>query len=54
MLVKKGGVSLENPYPNPHPEWLAEKSWSEVVKFTNLTALPLREHVKNNVKYDFK
>jgi hypothetical protein len=32
-----GGVGLENPYPNPAPKWLSDKSWSEIVRAsTNL------------------
>ena len=27
-----GGVGLENPHPNPAPEWLGDKSWSEIVR----------------------
>ncbi|XP_071052042.1 dynein axonemal heavy chain 3 isoform X2 [Onthophagus taurus] len=34
-----GGVALSNPYPNPAPDWLTEKSWSEVVRATNLTGM---------------
>ncbi|XP_054015460.1 dynein axonemal heavy chain 3-like [Hylaeus anthracinus] len=34
-----GGVALENPYPNPDPSWLTERSWSDVVKATNLRGL---------------
>ncbi|XP_020904626.1 dynein heavy chain 3, axonemal, partial [Exaiptasia diaphana] len=31
-----GGVALENPYPNPCPEWLLDKSWSEIVRASDL------------------
>jgi dynein heavy chain len=34
-----GGVALENPYPNPHPQWLTDKSWGEIVRASNLPAL---------------
>ena len=34
-----GGVALDNPFPNPAPEWLTDKSWSEVVRATNLPNL---------------
>jgi dynein heavy chain len=27
-----GGVGLENPHPNPAPQWLTDKSWSEIVR----------------------
>lgn len=33
-----GGVALENPFPNPAPAWLAEKSWGEVVRCSDLVA----------------
>lgn len=46
-----GGIALENPYPNPAPDWLSEKSWSEVVR---LSAMPqfakLMNHVSSNVQ----
>lgn len=31
-----GGVALDNPYKNPAPEWLSDKSWSEVVRASGL------------------
>ncbi|XP_077979573.1 dynein axonemal heavy chain 3-like isoform X2 [Glandiceps talaboti] len=34
-----GGVALDNPYPNPCPEWLSDKSWSEIVRSSNLKNL---------------
>ncbi|XP_017759468.1 PREDICTED: dynein heavy chain 3, axonemal [Eufriesea mexicana] len=34
-----GDVGLDNPYPNPDSTWLTEKSWSEVVRATNLPRL---------------
>ena len=34
-----GGVALENPFPNPAPEWLGDKSWGEIVRATNLPNL---------------
>ena len=34
-----GGVGLENPYPNPAPEWLSEKCWAEIVRASNLPNL---------------
>jgi dynein heavy chain len=34
-----GGVALENPYPNPCPDWLIEKSWSEIVRASDLPYL---------------
>ena len=34
-----GGVALDNPYSNPAPEWLSEKSWSEIVRASALPNL---------------
>ncbi|KAH8862796.1 Dynein heavy chain 3, axonemal [Schistosoma japonicum] len=34
-----GGVALDNPYPNPCPDWLSDKCWSEIVRATELPGL---------------
>ncbi len=34
-----GGVALENPHPNPFPQWLGEKSWGEIVRASDLESL---------------
>ena len=34
-----GGVALDNPHPNPFPQWLSEKSWGEIVRASNLKSL---------------
>jgi len=34
-----GGVALNNPYPNPAPDWLTDKSWSEIVRASQLPLL---------------
>nr|XP_031846529.1 dynein heavy chain 3, axonemal-like isoform X2 [Nomia melanderi] len=34
-----GGVALDNPFPNPDPTWLSERSWSKVVRATSLRSL---------------
>ncbi|VDO05387.1 unnamed protein product [Rodentolepis nana] len=34
-----GGVALENPHKNPAPDWLSEKSWSEIVRANDLPGL---------------
>lgn len=39
-----GGVALDNPYPNPCPDWLGDKNWSEIVRASDLPNLKeLRE-----------
>lgn len=45
-----GGVALDNPYPNPAPEWLTDKSWAEIVRASSLENLHgLMDHVESNV-----
>ncbi|KAK2854426.1 hypothetical protein Q7C36_006295 [Tachysurus vachellii] len=45
-----GGVALDNPHPNPAPEWLSDKAWSEVVRASKLPGLEgLFEDVRENV-----
>uniref|UniRef100_A0A4W6EFX0 Dynein axonemal heavy chain 3 n=1 Tax=Lates calcarifer TaxID=8187 RepID=A0A4W6EFX0_LATCA len=45
-----GGIALDNPYPNPAPEWLSEKSWSEIVRASKLPNLDgFFEHVQDNI-----
>lgn len=34
-----GGVALHNPHPNPAPEWLTDRAWSEIVRASNLPSL---------------
>uniref|UniRef100_A0A8I3RUY3 Dynein axonemal heavy chain 3 n=1 Tax=Canis lupus familiaris TaxID=9615 RepID=A0A8I3RUY3_CANLF len=44
-----GGVALDNPFPNPAPEWLSEKAWAEVVRASALPKLKgLMEHLEQN------
>uniref|UniRef100_A0A673TZU4 Dynein axonemal heavy chain 3 n=1 Tax=Suricata suricatta TaxID=37032 RepID=A0A673TZU4_SURSU len=44
-----GGVALDNPFPNPVPEWLSEKAWAEVVRASALPKLQgLMEHLGQN------
>ena len=33
-----GGVALENPFSNPATDWLTDKSWSEIVRCSQLSA----------------
>ncbi|XP_021267492.1 dynein heavy chain 3, axonemal isoform X1 [Numida meleagris] len=45
-----GGVALDNPHPNPAPDWLSDKSWAELVRASCLTNLQgLMEHVRQNI-----
>ncbi|XP_042293782.1 dynein axonemal heavy chain 3 [Sceloporus undulatus] len=45
-----GGVALDNPYPNPAPEWLSDKSWAEIVRASGLENLHgLMDHVQANI-----
>ncbi|XP_041084991.1 dynein heavy chain 3, axonemal-like [Polyodon spathula] len=45
-----GGVALENPHPNPAPDWLSDKSWSEIVRASSMESLHgLMEHVRSNI-----
>ncbi|NXN95540.1 DYH3 protein, partial [Rhinopomastus cyanomelas] len=45
-----GGVALDNPHPNPAPDWLSDKSWAEFVRASSLTNLQgLMEHVRDNL-----
>uniref|UniRef100_A0A3B5AK42 Dynein axonemal heavy chain 3 n=1 Tax=Stegastes partitus TaxID=144197 RepID=A0A3B5AK42_9TELE len=45
-----GGIALDNPYPNPAPEWLSDKSWSEIVRASKLPNLDgFSEHVRDNI-----
>lgn len=45
-----GGIALDNPHANPAPEWLSDKSWSEIVRASKLPNLGgLFEHVRDNV-----
>ncbi|XP_034243583.1 dynein heavy chain 3, axonemal isoform X2 [Thrips palmi] len=34
-----GGVALDNPHENPDASWLSSKSWSEIVRLSNLHGL---------------
>ncbi|XP_036755222.2 dynein axonemal heavy chain 3 isoform X5 [Manis pentadactyla] len=44
-----GGIALDNPFPNPAPEWLSEKAWAEVVRASALPKLKgLMEHLEQN------
>ncbi|XP_078413797.1 dynein axonemal heavy chain 3 [Cetorhinus maximus] len=50
-FLLSGGVALDNPYPNPAPEWLSDKCWSEIVRASNLTNLyGFMDHVIDNIE----
>lgn len=36
IFLLTGGVALQNPFPNPGPDWLTDKSWSEVVRASSV------------------
>lgn len=45
-----GGVALSNPFPNPARDWLSDKSWSEIVRCSELPSLKgFMDHFKQNV-----
>uniref|UniRef100_A0A665WGL3 Dynein axonemal heavy chain 3 n=1 Tax=Echeneis naucrates TaxID=173247 RepID=A0A665WGL3_ECHNA len=45
-----GGIALDNPHPNPAPEWLSDKSWSEIVRATKLPNMEgFFEHVQDQI-----
>lgn len=45
-----GGIALDNPYPNPAPDWLTDKSWSKIVRASKLPNLDgFFEHVQDNI-----
>ncbi|KAG5305945.1 DYH3 protein, partial [Pseudoatta argentina] len=49
VFLLTGGIALDNPYPNPDPSWLSDKSWSEVVRASLLPGLEkLRKSFQSN------
>ncbi|XP_071813132.1 dynein axonemal heavy chain 3-like isoform X2 [Apostichopus japonicus] len=45
-----GGVALDNPFPNPSPDWLSDKAWSEIVRASNLPSLEgFMDHFNSNI-----
>lgn len=49
IFLLTGGVALDNPYPNPDPTWLTDKSWSDIVKASLLSGL---EKLKDSFQFD--
>ncbi|XP_018046945.1 PREDICTED: dynein heavy chain 3, axonemal [Atta colombica] len=50
VFLLTGGMALENPYPNPDPSWLSDKSWNEIVKASLLPGLEkLRTSFQSNI-----
>ncbi|XP_055637886.1 dynein axonemal heavy chain 3 isoform X3 [Toxorhynchites rutilus septentrionalis] len=45
-----GGLALDNPYQNPAPEWLPEKSWTDIVRASSIKSLEkLRQSFAGNL-----
>lgn len=42
ILFLTGGVGLDNPHPNRASEWLTEKSWSDIVRASNIEGYDLQ------------
>lgn len=49
-----GGIGLDNPHPNPAPEWLTEKSWNEIVRASTLAPLTSLHEVVSEKIQDWK
>ena len=49
-----GGVALDNLYPNPAPDWLADRAWSEIVRCSSLPDLGDYMNRKFTSNHNFK
>ncbi|XP_050466815.1 dynein axonemal heavy chain 3 isoform X2 [Cataglyphis hispanica] len=50
VFLLTGGIAFDNPYPNPDPSWLSDKSWSEVVRASLLPGLEkLKTSFQSNI-----
>ncbi|RZF36882.1 hypothetical protein LSTR_LSTR004570 [Laodelphax striatellus] len=50
LFLLTGGVALDNPFANPCPSWLSDRSWNEVVRASELAGLKkLRASIMDNV-----
>ncbi|KYN33583.1 Dynein heavy chain 3, axonemal [Trachymyrmex septentrionalis] len=50
VFLLTGGIAFDNPYPNPDPSWLSDKSWSEIVRASLLPGLEkLRTSFQSNI-----
>ncbi|KAM6899568.1 dynein axonemal heavy chain 3 [Xenentodon cancila] len=48
-FLLSAGIALDNPHPNPAPDWLSDKAWSEIVRASKLPNLDgLLKHVQDN------
>ncbi|KAK3779689.1 hypothetical protein RRG08_013644 [Elysia crispata] len=49
-----GGVALENPFANPAPSWLSDKSWAEIVRASQLPAFKGFMEMVQNAPQEWK
>ena len=50
MFLLTGGVGLDNPIPNPDPDWVQKASWDELCRLKDMDGFDgLREHFEGNL-----